>query len=287
MHRSFKRFLAGILHNWRRIKYPVGYSLFAVALGYGMWHAPAELWQLSPGWLTASLGIVVVMFQLQLWQLNLFLRSHGAESGWLYPALFNARRGILNTLFPARTGTLLLLHSLKQKYSIRWPEFLHFFLLSGAISLYASGLALVWLLWPWGYSVLLLVSSLLLSIYIAHRARFRYADCVPGLLLLAVALYASTAAVFFCLLRGLGYSLSLTQVSYFAVVLNVLAQVSVTPGNIGVREVAMGLIAPFVTLPMAVGIIASSLLLVLRLLTYGVFWGGLEWLYRQKAQVSE
>ena len=103
------------------------------------------------------------MFFLQRWQVSLFLRAHGARSDWLYPALFNARKGILNTVLPARSGTLLLLHSLARHYAIKWHHNLYFSLLASAVSLYVSVLALVWILWPLSYSFALLLTSLGLS----------------------------------------------------------------------------------------------------------------------------
>lgn len=281
MLRKLSLYLAPAIDFWRRIKYPVGYGLFAITITYGLWHAPSELWQLDLSWLLLSLAIIVFMFLLQQWQVMLFLRAHALDPGWLYPALFNARRGILNTVLPARSGTLLLAHNLTTKYPVTWRDFFYFFFLAGSISIYVSGLALVWLLWPWGYSAAMLLVSFIVAFYLARRASFRYATSLPTLLFLAVALYLATVTVLFALLRGLGYQLSFAEVSYFAIALNVLAQVSITPGNIGVREVLMGVIAPFVELPIAVGIIASSLLLILRLIIYGIFWVLLERLLNQ------
>ena len=281
MLRQLKQRLALSVYAWRRIKYPVGYGLFAIAITYGLWHAPSELWQLSPFWLLLSLVVVVLMFLLQQWQVTIFLRAYGLNPGWLYPALFNARRGLLNMVLPARSGTLFLVHDLTKKYPVTWRDFLYFFLVAGIVSVYVSGLALAWLLWPWGYSAALLFGSLIAAFYLARRGTFQYAAWLPNLLLLALALYLATVTVLFFLLRGLGYQLSFVEVSYLAIALNVLAQVSITPGNIGVREVLMGLIAPFVELPVAVGIIASSLLLIIRLIVYGIFWVLLEGLLRR------
>lgn len=281
MPRHVKEYLALSVNTWRRIKYPVGYGLFAIAITYGLWHAPSELWQLSPFWLFLSLVVVVLMFLLQQWQVSLFLRAHGLDPGYLYPALFNARRGILNTVLPARSGTLLLVHNLTKKYPVTWQDFLFFFLLSGVVSVYVSGLALAWLLWPWGYSATMLLVSFSAAFYVARRGAFKYATCLPKLLVLGLALYLATVTAVFFILRGLGYHLTFVEVSYFAIALNVLAQISITPGNIGVREILMGLMAPFVDLPIAVGIIASSLLLMIRIIIYGIFWAFLEGLLRQ------
>lgn len=286
MRTSVKRLFASTARRWERVKAPVGYGLFALTIAYGLWHAPPELWQLQPLWLFLSLGVVMLMFLLQQWQVSVLLRYHGANSDWLYPVLFNARKALLNTLLPARSGTLLLLHSLKEKYAIQWHDFLFFYLVASVASLWVSVLAGVWLLLPWAYSAVLFLLSLALTYYFARHVRFRYVSCLPSLLFIALSLYLATIAVFYCLLRGLGHALTVVEVSYFAVVLNVLAQIAITPGNIGVREVVMGLVAPYVALPAAVGIVAGSLLLVLRVGVYGVVWGLLEWLYgRMQARV--
>jgi hypothetical protein len=279
MRSSAKRLFARATHRWERVKAPVGYALFALAIAYGLGHAPPELWQLQPLWLFPSLGVVMLMFFLQQWQVSVLLRYHGASSDWLYPVLFNARKGLLNTLLPARSGTLLLLHTLKEKYAIQWRDFLFFYLVASVASLWVSVLAGVWLLLPWAYSAVLFLLGLALAYYSARHVRFRYASCLPSLVFIAFSLFLATIAVFYCLLRGLGYALTVGEVAYFAVVLNVLAQIAITPGNIGVREVVMGLVAPFVALPAAVGIVASSLLLALRVGFYGLVWGFLEWLY--------
>ena len=281
MRKRLKRVLASLIHAWRRVQYPVGYALFAVAISYGLWRAPAEVWQLRPFWFLSSIATVLLMFFLQQWQVRLFLRAHGAQPEWLYPALFNARKSVLNTVLPARSGTLILLHSLTNQYSIKWHHYLYFSLLASAVSLTVSLLALVWLLWPLGYSIALLLISLALSFLLARFATFRYAASLPALLFVAVGIFIATVAVFFCLIRGLGHSLNVTEISYFAVTLNALAQVSITPGNVGVRELVMAVTAPYVALPVSVGILASSILLVLRLAVSGVIWGVLEWLLRR------
>ncbi|MFO7603912.1 MAG: hypothetical protein R6X06_08860 [Gammaproteobacteria bacterium] len=262
---------------WNMIKAPMGYSLFIIAISYGLWHAPSELWELQLQWLLLSLAVIFVMFIFQLWQVTIFLKAHNKSPHWFYPALFNARRGFFNTVFPGRTGTILLLHNLMRHYAVSWQNFLYFFFIASLVSIYISIIALIWLIFPWGYSAIMLIASFCVSLYIPQLLAVRYASCIPTLILIALGLYICTVTAFYCLLRGLGYELSLIEVSHFAVVLNALAQVSITPGNIGVREVVIGVISPYVTLPISVGIIASSLLLILRLTVYGALWAIFEW----------
>ncbi|MFE8032938.1 hypothetical protein [Thiohalocapsa marina] len=227
--------------------------------------------------------MILIMFALQQAQVSVFLRAHELRPGWLYPALFNARRGILNTLLPARSGTFLLMRGLTERYGVQWQHFLLFFVLASLMSVYVSAIALVWVIWPWAYSVGMLTASAALCAILSRRSRFRYAATLPSLLLLAIGLYLANTILLFCVLRGIGYGVCLTEAAYLAVVLNILAQISITPGNLGVREIVMGAIAPHFGLPIAVGILASSLMVVLRLGLYGVLWGVLEWMNRSRS----
>jgi len=256
-----------------------GYSLFAVAIVYGVYNAPEEIWKIQIGWILVCVCIVIVMFFLQQWQLNLLLRCHAVKAGWLYPALLNARRGFLNTLLPGRSGSLVLLHNLMHKYDIKWRYYLQYYILSGLISIWVSVIATVGLLISWNYGALMLLSTFVIFYYFTKNKKFKYADRMHYLLFIAVCLFLAAVLLFFCILHGLGYALGLREASYFAVALNAIAQFSITPGNIGVREVVMGLVSPFVTLPMSVGVIAGSLVLVLRLTVYGMSWAILEFIY--------
>lgn len=286
MHQTYKILFAKTIQIWRKIKYPFGYSLFAVVLGYSLWNAPGEFWQIHSEWLILTILVNLVMFLLQYWQIRIFLQCHGVSSKGVFPALFNARRGVLNTLLPARSGSLLLLHTLSSKYGIKWHSFLIFSLITAGCAFWVSLLAAVWLLLPWFYGVGILLSSIVIGLYIGKRYSNKYISRLWELLLLSVGIYLSTVFMFFSILRGLGYELDLSQVGYFAVVLNVLAQIAITPGNVGVREVMVGMMSPYLALPVSVGVIASSMILVLRLGVYGVIWGALEWL-NQQSEKSE
>ncbi|NEV64836.1 hypothetical protein [Thiorhodococcus minor] len=276
----FEEPISRIRQAWTRTRSPLGYTLFVVVVGYGFWKAPSEIWLLEARWMLAALAVIPAMFFLQLWQVRLFIAANGLNPGWLRPALLNAQKGTLNTVLPARSGTILFLHQLNYHYSIGWRDLFRFFVLAAGASLWVSILSVIWLIWPWQYSIACFLVSLALSVYLARDAGFRYAACLPELLLIALGLYLATVMAFYFLLLGLGYHLSFVEVSYFAIALNILAQISITPGNLGVREVLIGLVSPYVALPTAVGIIASTVLLVLRLTVYGAFWLLFEWLLR-------
>ncbi len=267
---------------WHQLKYWFGYSLFVVTITYGLWHAPAEVLQVQPVWLLCTIAVTVVIFMLQQWQVRVFLHYHQVEIDWFYPALFTARKGVLNTVLPAKSGTLILLNLLAERYQLKWYDFVIFMLVSSVASLLISLIGAVWVLLPLIYTLLLLL-LIMIATYIARQySPFPYARCFPLLLVIASGLYFSTIMVFFFLLRGIGFELTLIDVSYFAIVLNMLAQFAFTPGNVGVREVVIGLISPYVALPISVGILASAIFYVIRLSVYAMILGGLEWLNKDR-----
>ncbi|MDM8561056.1 lysylphosphatidylglycerol synthase domain-containing protein [Candidatus Parabeggiatoa sp. HSG14] len=271
---------------WSKIKYWLGYSLFVLAITYGLSHTPSELWQIRSIWLLLAALVVLTMFILQGWQVMIFLKYHHVQSHWLYPALFTARKGVLNTVLPAKSGTLVLITMLTKKYQLKWYDFIIFMLVGSIASLLVSLLGIVWLLFPLVYTLLLLLLILVMTYFSIRYRLFVYASCFPLLLIIAFGLYLSTIMAFFCLLRGLGFQLSFIDISYFAVVLNVLAQFSFTPGNVGVREIVVGIMAPYVSLPISVGIIASAILYIVRLLVYSVILFWLEWLFKKSIVVK-
>ena len=280
MQHLFKSFFSST--SWKKIKYGIGYSLFFVALFYGFWNAPTELFQVSPGWFLLAVIIVLIMFLLQLWQVLLFLRNHCDSVDWIGAALFNARKGVLNTLLPARSGTFLLLHTITKNYPVKWHQFVVFLLIASLISILISVLAAGWLLLPVIYNILILFIIFIFAYYAKKHNLFIYATCVPELLIIAFFLYLSTLMAFFCLLRGLGFELGLLDVSYLAIVLNILTQISITPGNMGIREVIVGFVSPYIALPISIGIIASSLVFMLRISIYAALWIFLEWYYEKR-----
>ncbi len=266
---------------WSKVKYWFGYGLFAVAIAYGLWHTPPELWQIQPVWLLIATLVALAMFLLQGWQLMIFLKYHHVQRHWLYPALFTARKSVLNTVLPAKTGTLVLVTMLTNLYQLKWYNFIVFMLIASIASLLVSLLGVVWLLFPLRYTLLLLLLILVITYFSIRYTLFVYASCFPLLLIIACGLYLSTILAFFCLLRGIGFQLSFIDISYFAVVLNALAQFPFTPGNVGVREVVVGIMAPYVSLPISIGVIASAVFYIIRLLVYSVILFWLEWLSKK------
>lgn len=268
-----------------KFKYWLGYSLFFIAVTYGLWNPPPELWKIKPTWLLLASLVAVVMFILQGWQVKVFLKYHNIQTDWLYPALFTARKSVLNTILPARSGTFILMKMLTNTYHLKWFDFIKFILIASIASLLVSVLGGIWLFLPIIYSLLFLFIILVIIGLSIRYSLFVYASCFPSLLLIAFGLYFSTIMAFFCLLRGFGNMISIADISYLAVALNILAQFSFTPGNVGVREVIVGIIAPHISLPISTGIIASAIFYIIRLVVYSIILFWLEWFSKKKTRL--
>ena len=100
----------------------------------------------------------------------------------------------------------------------------------------------------------------------------------------AAFMYLSMIGIFWAMLNGLGYDASLLQASQYAVASNTLAQVSITPGNIGVRELVLGLISPYLSVPATVGVLAGGVFFVLRTIVYGLFMIILDRIIRNRSE---
>ena len=276
--------LENIVQHWRTIKYPLGIFLFISVTTYGMSHAPHEILNISPSWLIASLGSLLLMFAVQQWQVHIFLKTKSVTPGLLYPALFTARKGMLNTILPAKTGTILLLHTLCDNYDVKWHDFLVFSVVASAVSIYISAQFLIFLIFPTLNGLISTTIVISASIYISTKHKYKLARHLPELLINSLFMFITISFTYYCILRGMGFELSRIQATYFAVILNTLAQVAITPGNIGIRETILGLTAPYLSLPISVGIISGAVLLTLRLAIYSLIWAIIEWLYKRKAK---
>ena len=71
-------------------------------------------------------------------------------------------------------------------------------------------------------------------------------------------------------------SVGFLPASYFAIALNALATVSTTPGNLGVREILLGAMAPYLSVSASAGILAGAIFQALRLALNGIALLGLE-----------
>jgi hypothetical protein len=264
--------------NWlSRARFFVGYILFGGVIFYALRRAPEEVWKIAPSWLILALCVIVLMLLLQWSQVIIFLRAQGVKSGWYWPLMFTVKKGVLNAVLPAKSGTLVLMHMLTQHYPVRWHDYLRFSLTAGIASLIISAIALAWLVLSNFLFSLVLITTLV-GCYVASRAVSAfYMASLPMLLLNGLGQYMCVLLIFWSILGGLGYPIGLRDASYFSVTLNTLAQLTLTPGNIGVREAVMGMLAPYIALPVAVGIIAGGVFHVLRTTVYAIVLAALSW----------
>lgn len=260
-----------------RARFVAGYILFGGVLIYAFRRAPEEVWRLAPGWLALALGVIVLMMLMQWAQVTLFLRAHGVRPGWYWPLMFTLKKGILNTVLPAKSGTLVLVHLLTQRYPVRWHDYLQFSMTAGVASLIISALALAWLIFSPAVFVPVLLATLAVCYVASRKISAIYMTHLPMLLLNGLGQYACVLLTFWSILCGMGYFIGIRDASYFGVALNTLAQFTITPGNVGVRESVMGMLAPYLAMPVAVGIIAGGVFYVLRTTVFGAMLAALTW----------
>lgn len=255
-----------------------GYLLFAAATGYGLWHAPPQTWTLEPLWLGAAVLLALFLLLLQTLHVALFLRHHRLEQNWLWLTLFTTRKGVLNTLMPAKTGTLVLLRMLTSNYpQLRWHDYLRYMLLGMLVTLLASLLALAGLLLGPAAGALLTLAAFGLCLLLS-RVRRAYLPCLPGLFLLAGASYLVLLGAIWAVLQGMGHPLDFVQASALGITLNTLSQLAITPGNLGARELLLGLVGQRVQIPVALGILSGAAFFVIRLAVFAAVQAGAEWL---------
>lgn len=260
-----------------RARFFAGYVLFGAVIVYAVLRAPDQVWKIAPAWLILTLCVITVMLLLQWAQVVVFLRAQGVRSGWYWSVNFTVKKGVLNAVLPAKTGTLALMHMLTRHYPVRWHDYLRFSLTAAVASLIISALAMVWLLLSSPLFALVLLATLAVCYAASRAVSAFYMTHLPVLLLIGLGQYSCVLLIFWSILSGLGYVIGFRDASYFSVALNTLAQLTLTPGNIGVREAVMGMLAPYLALPVAVGIIAGGVFHVLRTATYGVMLIALNW----------
>jgi hypothetical protein len=257
-----------IQNIWLRISHWVGYSLFILSIIYGIYKAPDELWRLHLGWMGLAVVSIMIMFCFEIIQFFLFLIHHKIKLDFLIPIRFTLRKSILNSILPAKTGTIIVLNLITSHYKLAWHAYVQFMLIATTVMLLVSGVACLGLLIPELYFVLFLILLCLIAIGAGKFVKWDYGKQMFPLLVVSMALYLCRLFIFWALLRGTGNDIGLYQASYFAIATNTLAQVSITPGNIGVREIIFGLMSPYIFLPMSVGIIIGAIFQVLRIIVY-------------------
>ncbi len=259
-----------------RYFYYIGYFLFFSLVGYSLYKAPDILWHLDPWWLLLTVAGILVMLVVEVFQFRIFLRHHGMRSSILPPVLFSVKKAILNSILPAKTGTLFLLHTITETYGLKWHSYIRYMLVVTCIMLLVSVIAVCALLLPaWAGGAL--TAAILLAGGLAGNLSIRgYFRQMFWLLVVGFSLYGCRLFIFWTILRATGSATGLSEAACFAIVTNILAQVSITPGNIGIREAILGGLAPYLSLSLSIGVIVGALFQVLRIVIYAIVMVSLD-----------
>lgn len=263
--------------RWARLRAWAGYALFAGILAWAMADAPQVLWQADPLWLAAVVPFTLLNLFFQVIQTRIFLHDRGVETpGWRIPAHFTLKKAVLNIVMPIRTGTLLLLGMLTNHYPVRSMDFVGYMVVASLYSLLISLLGAVWLFLPGVWFASSLILLLLFLTLARHSPKIPFSGCTLSLFLNSLGMFVTYTAGLWFLFLGFGHALPPRETVVMAVILNVLALVNVTPGNMGIREMVMGAIAPMLAVPITVGILAGAAFFSIRLAMVGLLLGGME-----------
>jgi hypothetical protein len=263
--------------RWVRLRAWAGYALFAGILVWAMFDAPHVLWQAEPFWLLAAVPFILLNLLFQVIQIRVFLVDRGvAIPGWRVPVHFTLKKAVLNIVMPFRTGTLLMLRMLTNHYPVIGVDFVGFVVIASLYSLFLSILGAVWLFFPGVWFTSGLILFLLLLGVARHSPRMPFTSCIWPLFFITLGLFATFTAGLWSLFHGFGHALPPRETVTMAVILNALALVNVTPGNMGIREMVMGVIAPMLSVPISVGILAGAAFFSIRIAMVGLLLWGLE-----------
>jgi hypothetical protein len=262
---------------WARIRAWAGYALFAGILAWALADAPHILWQADPLWLLAVVPFILLNLLFQVIQARIFLLNRGVVTpGWRIPVHFTLKKAVLNIVMPIRTGTLLMLRMLTNHYPVISVDFVGFMVIASLYSLVLSILGAVWLFFPGVWFTSSLILFLLLLSVVRHSPKIPFSGCVWPMFFITLGLFATFTAGLWSLFHGFGHALPPRETVTMAVILNTLALVNVTPGNIGIREMVMGAIAPMLSVPVTVGILAGAAFFSIRIAIVGLLLVGME-----------
>ena len=255
------------LARWRSW---LGYILFIAAIAYALYTHPVNAWQLDIYWLATLIPVFLLMFVLQVAQFLIFVKHHGKPQDWSLPMLFTARKALLNTVLPVKSGTVALLYMVTRQYQLRWHDYLRFVVVASIISLLVSMIAVMCVI-NLMVAFIMLLCTFGVS-YIAAKRSPGYLKQAMPLLINAALMFISMLAGIFLALQSIGADISFIASTYAAIVLNTLAQLSLTPGNIGIREAALGMLSPHLAISPSVAIMASAVFFVIRTAVYATLW---------------
>jgi len=289
----------------------------------------AQLSDLRPWALVAMAGLMILGPMLYSWRFRLVIEKCAGKTVPFWPWFKIVILGRFLTRLAPQAGNVYRSVTLKKQYQVSYTEYVgSFFSFTWMDTCFflVFALAVVTVVEPKlqiaGVSAILLLLGLVVGIAaapIAFEAVLRRMNFGKGRLAwlhgrLSKMLSASMSALrdgrfmvkigvigavnfvnmmtmsYLCFL-ALGQSVSLGKLALLYVVLRVSTHVVITPGNLGVRELAFGFVGSQVGIGMADGMLASMTMRIvstLILLMLGTVFGGLDLLrYRDDADSPE
>lgn len=250
----------------RRWLHATGLALFVVVTGYALYQQPVVLREIDPLLILAGLLLASAATLLQGLHTYVFLGRKAMQGRLLLATWLTAERAWLNTAFPAKAGTIATIAVISGRLKLGMASYLKFSGLSAAITAAISvvGAALLLLDNPWSRIAAVASMGFLLPL-----SRWVHPVKASELLLLIASaglnLVAISLGIAVCIV-GLGHDpLSLQDAVSIGLALNLLSIVSITPGNFGVRELALALVGPLLGADVEVVLQGSACYVVLRL----------------------
>ena len=109
------------------------------------------------------------------------------------------------------------------------------------------------------------------------------------LVVTGIVAFVNALAIFYLCFRSLGISVHLPSLALFYIVSKLSTQIIVTPGNLGIRELAYGILSDQMGIGMAQGMVVSVIIRILStsiIIVLGGLFGGID-LLRHRADYSE
>jgi len=250
---------------YRKIAHVVGIALFIVLTIYAVRSQPISPQQIDPHLLIVSclLAAASVVFQSGVVYVLLPALSLGERS--LVAVWLTAEKAWLNSVAPAKAGTIASSAILVRRYGISISSNVRLLVANGAITLCLSCLGALFLLVQPTLAALMaipILGMLLVAAWYVSGAEIGHIALIAGCA--SVNMVLLTLGVAGCVV-GLGHDIGAADVLKTGATLNALSVVSITPGNFGIRELVLASLRSAVDIDVALILQGSSAYVLLRL----------------------
>lgn len=244
-----------------------GLLLFAIIASYAIYNSPPDLSKIKSTELFAGFLLSALAIYVQGLQISIFLQNEVAAKNPIWTTWIVAEKAWVNSIFPAKAGTMTSLLVMQKKWNISWLDYSRFIFFCGLVTGIISIFSAIILIFPY-WSICLAVSCILalaISILqkIAYPLSYKNSVYIVGLAILTILILS--AGIGACI-HGLGYTAELKDYIAIGITLNLLSIISVTPGNFGIREICLGLLSPLLPISFEAIIQGATCYVVLRLL---------------------